>query len=285
MTSSASAIFNCAHGLRVAPAEIVAFWGEAGPAREGSLVLTSRRSSEKLDFDTSAGGSFVRAATRLAMTVTVLFGIVVAANAETVPKQCGDQWRAEKANGTTNGQTWSQFINQCRAQYHKHHRIHVTHSSSDAALAAPEQSTPTRPVVVAPTVTAAPTVQSWQITPQQEDILASQFGSIKSTMPKRFAITDLPNQAPDSEEVEEGIHRAFARNGIDVPIETQLASSLTETGIVFTMPDPSNPPEFARKLKDAFGLVGINGIKFAAMNSEATSRLDFTIFVGLAPPK
>jgi hypothetical protein len=149
----------------------------------------------------------------------------------------------------------------------------------------PEQSTPAAPVAVAPTPTAAATVQSWQITPQQEDILASQFASIKNTMPKRFAITDLPNQVPDSEEVEAGIHRAFARNGIDVPIETQLASSPTESGIVFTMPDPNNPPEFARKLKDAFGLVGINGIKFVAMNSEAASRLDFTLSVGPPPPK
>ena len=103
--------------------------------------------------------------------------------------------------------------------------------------------------------------------------------------PKRFAITDLPDPAPDSQEVEEGIHRAFARNGMDVPIETQLSSSPTETGILFTMPDPNNPPEFALKLKDAFGSAGINGIKFVAMNSEAASRLDFTIFVGAAPLK
>jgi hypothetical protein len=143
-----------------------------------------------------------------------------------------------------------------------------------------EQSAPAR-TVIAP----APTANQWQITPQQEDTLAKQFGLLKSTIPKRFAITDLPTPASDSQDVEAGIHRAFARNGIDVPIETQLASSPTETGIIFTMPDPNNPPEFALKLKDAFGLVGIGRIKFAAMNSEAASRLDFTILVGLAPTK
>jgi hypothetical protein len=90
---------------------------------------------------------------------------------------------------------------------------------------------------------------------------------------------------PDSQGVEEGIHRAFARNGIDVPIETQLTSYQTETGIIFTMADPNNPPEFALRLKDAFGSVGINRIKFVAMDSEAASRLDFTIFVGPAPLK
>ena len=31
-------------------------------------------------------------------------------------KQCGEQWRAAKAAGTTNGETWPQFLAQCRAQ-------------------------------------------------------------------------------------------------------------------------------------------------------------------------
>jgi hypothetical protein len=39
-----------------------------------------------------------------------------AANAESVMKQCGDQWQAAKTAGTTNGQTWPQFLSQCRAQ-------------------------------------------------------------------------------------------------------------------------------------------------------------------------
>jgi len=41
---------------------------------------------------------------------------VSAANAESVIKQCGDQWQAAKAAGTTNGETWPQFLSQCRAQ-------------------------------------------------------------------------------------------------------------------------------------------------------------------------
>jgi hypothetical protein len=221
----------------------------------------------------------MRAATRLAVTVSVLFGLVVAAKADAVTKQCGDQWRAAKTNGTTNGQTWSQFLDRCRAQNHKRHRNDRTHSSRDATPEPPERSTPTIGVIV------APTVHPWEITLQQEDILARQFASLKSAMLRRFAIIDLPSATPDSQAVEEGIHRAFARDGIDVPIETQLSSSPAETGIIFRMPDPNNPPEFALKLKDAFGSAGINGIKFVAMNSEAASRLDFTIFVGAAPLK
>ena len=31
-------------------------------------------------------------------------------------KQCGEQWQAAKVAGTTNGQTWPQFLAQCRAQ-------------------------------------------------------------------------------------------------------------------------------------------------------------------------
>ena len=37
-------------------------------------------------------------------------------HAESVMKQCGDQWQAAKAAGTTNGETWPQFLSQCRAQ-------------------------------------------------------------------------------------------------------------------------------------------------------------------------
>src|SRR5271166_2490427 len=38
------------------------------------------------------------------------------ASAESVMKQCGDRWQAAKAAGTTNGETWPQFLSQCRAQ-------------------------------------------------------------------------------------------------------------------------------------------------------------------------
>ena len=31
-------------------------------------------------------------------------------------KQCGDEWKAAKANNTTNGMTWPQFLSQCRTQ-------------------------------------------------------------------------------------------------------------------------------------------------------------------------
>ena len=49
----------------------------------------------------------------------VALGIALSAapaSAQSVMKQCGDQWQAAKAAGTTNGETWPQFLSQCRAQ-------------------------------------------------------------------------------------------------------------------------------------------------------------------------
>jgi hypothetical protein len=39
-----------------------------------------------------------------------------ATGAESVMKQCGADWKAAKAAGTTNGQTWQDFLKTCRAQ-------------------------------------------------------------------------------------------------------------------------------------------------------------------------
>jgi hypothetical protein len=41
---------------------------------------------------------------------------ISAASAESVMKVCGDQWKQAKANGTTNGLTWREFLAQCRQQ-------------------------------------------------------------------------------------------------------------------------------------------------------------------------
>jgi hypothetical protein len=38
------------------------------------------------------------------------------ANAESIMKKCGSEWQAAKAAGTTNGQTWQEFLKSCREQ-------------------------------------------------------------------------------------------------------------------------------------------------------------------------
>jgi hypothetical protein len=36
--------------------------------------------------------------------------------ARSIMKQCGDDWKVAKANNTTNGLTWPQFLKQCRTE-------------------------------------------------------------------------------------------------------------------------------------------------------------------------
>jgi len=43
-------------------------------------------------------------------------GVVPASTGQSVMKQCGAQWQAAKTAGTTNGQTWPQFLRDCRAR-------------------------------------------------------------------------------------------------------------------------------------------------------------------------
>jgi hypothetical protein len=47
---------------------------------------------------------------RLGLSTAILLGMAVAANAQSVMKQCGEQWQAAKAAGTTSGATWPQFL-------------------------------------------------------------------------------------------------------------------------------------------------------------------------------
>jgi hypothetical protein len=57
----------------------------------------------------------MRAATRFALVVTIFFGTGTASSAQSVMKQCGEQWQAATQSGATNGETWPQFLKECRA--------------------------------------------------------------------------------------------------------------------------------------------------------------------------
>ena len=56
----------------------------------------------------------------LLTAATIAFGFAfagsTAANAESVMRECATQWKAAEAAGTTGGQTWPQFLAQCRAR-------------------------------------------------------------------------------------------------------------------------------------------------------------------------
>jgi hypothetical protein len=51
-----------------------------------------------------------------AMFAVGLF-VCAPASAESIMKQCGDEWKAAKAANTTNGQTWRDFLKDCRTRH------------------------------------------------------------------------------------------------------------------------------------------------------------------------
>jgi hypothetical protein len=59
--------------------------------------------------------SFVSWLTAAAIAFGLSAGGPTAANAESVMRLCASQWKDAKAAGTTGGQTWPQFLAQCRA--------------------------------------------------------------------------------------------------------------------------------------------------------------------------
>jgi hypothetical protein len=84
-----------------------------------------------------------------AIVLAGAFGLagISAANAESVMKICGDQWKAAKAAGTTGGKTWPEFLSQCRADQK---------GAAAPAAAAPAAAAPApAPAPVAPAPTAA----------------------------------------------------------------------------------------------------------------------------------
>src|SRR5580704_15823734 len=76
-----------------------------------------------------------------------------AANAESVMKICGDQWKAAKAGGTTGGKTWPEFLSQCRAEQKGAAAPAPAPTTAPAAAPAPAPAAP----APAPTTYVAPT--------------------------------------------------------------------------------------------------------------------------------
>lgn len=89
----------------------------------------------------------MRRSLRFGSAALIALGIAIAstgvANAESVMKECGADWQAAKTAGTTNGQTWQEFLKACRVQ-------HQGGAQAPATQAAPAAPTP----APAPTATA-----------------------------------------------------------------------------------------------------------------------------------
>ena len=59
--------------------------------------------------------SFMHLTSAAVLGLAIVWVGAAPASAESVMAACGAQWKAAKAAGTTNGQTWPQFLSQCRA--------------------------------------------------------------------------------------------------------------------------------------------------------------------------
>jgi len=73
-------------------------------------------------------------------TIVLASAAVSAAAAESAMKQCGEQWQAAKAAGATNGETWPQFLKDCRARL-----ASTTASQGSSTPAAPKPAPPPAP--------------------------------------------------------------------------------------------------------------------------------------------
>jgi hypothetical protein len=141
---------------RKTPAARTRHFREPGRGETGRWVLTSTQPSDSLALQMPAGGFLMRIATRFVLAAIIALGMVAVADAETVMKQCGEQWQAAKANGATNGETWPQFLKQCRAQL----------ASTGGASTAPQGGF--APAAPAPAPAPAPTQQQGSWFPWQQ---------------------------------------------------------------------------------------------------------------------
>ncbi len=76
----------------------------------------SRRADKNLKGHTMSKTLLGAACSALLVAGLLSLTGVSGANAESVMKQCGEDWKAAKLAGTTNGQTWPEFLKTCKAQ-------------------------------------------------------------------------------------------------------------------------------------------------------------------------
>jgi len=95
---------------------------------------------------------------RLALSAVVLaaaMGFTAdASHAQNIMRQCGDEWKAAKANNATNGQTWQEFLKDCRT---RHAAAAPAPATAPAAAPAPIAPPPAPTQAVLPKPAAAPT--------------------------------------------------------------------------------------------------------------------------------
>ena len=122
------------------------------------------------------------------LAAAALIGLAMtmgAAKAQSVMKVCGEQWKAAKAAGTTNGETWPQFLAQCRAQ-----------QKGSAATAAPTVAP--APAAPAPTYGQAPPSGAVKTTSQCDAEYAAKQGRNQSVRANQARVRRrLPRWQPN----------------------------------------------------------------------------------------
>jgi hypothetical protein len=94
--------------------------------------------------------SKIFASAGLAAVLVGGFWAAVPARAESVMKQCGTEWKAAKANNTTNGQTWPQFLKDCKERQASVTPAAAAPAPAPAAAPEPVAPAPAAPAPVAP---------------------------------------------------------------------------------------------------------------------------------------
>jgi hypothetical protein len=78
-----------------------------------------------------------------------------AVQAQSIMKQCGDEWKAAKANQTTNGMTWQEFLKQCRTQKESSAAPAAAPATAPAPAPAPAPTYQPKPAATAARATGA----------------------------------------------------------------------------------------------------------------------------------
>jgi len=94
--------------------------------------------------------SFRAAAAAVVVAAVMGFVATGAAQAESVMKQCGAEWQTAKKNNTTNGQTWQEFLKDCRT------RLASAPAAAPAAPAAAPPAAAPAPAAPAPAQASLP---------------------------------------------------------------------------------------------------------------------------------
>jgi len=94
-----------------------------------------------------------------AMVAAAAMGFTAdASQAQNIMRQCGDEWKAAKANNATNGQTWKEFLKDCRTRHAAAApEAAPAPAAAPAAAPAPAAPAPAPTQAAVPKPTAAPT--------------------------------------------------------------------------------------------------------------------------------